>query len=477
MSPETLGAEFIERLRPNPDDELPMVRQLYLTLYEAITQGDLPDAHRLPASRELAARLGIARNTVVAVYQQLTDEGLLSSQGRSGTRVSYKIAMSPQRPKSHWRTSDRSRTFRGVASKHRTFAPGQPDPGLFPADAWRRALQKAAQMPAEMLAYQERPVEKLQNAIARYLAVYRSLNVAPEQILITSSTRQSLVLAANLFADTGDLAWVETPGYTGAVDAFETQGLELLPCPVDDDGLIPSQSEPPRIIYVTPCFQYPLGVTLSPARRQQLLEMSTQHGTVIFEDDYDTEFRDDSLPRPAMAANDTGARVLNAGTFSKLIFPAVRVAWLVLPSTHIAAGYRGLKAVGGCDNSVNQFAVAELLENGTIATHLKRARQVYSQRSAVLVDSLRKASELESEAATGGLCLVVTLKHGVPLAALTAALNDAGIGATPYESLQWERQTAARVCKKLVLGLGNIASLDIPEATNALDKAVRKARR
>lgn len=476
MTSDLLGTEMLERLRPDPDDELPMVRQLYLALYESITLGHLPNAHRLPGSRELATRLEIARNTVVAVYQQLNDEGLVTSDGRRGTQVSYIAKPSPTTKRSRWRTSDRSEIVHPLSSRHRVFAPGQPDPSLFPGDAWRRALQKTAQMPVDLLAYQGQPIERLQIAIARYLSVYRSLHVLPEQILITSSTRQSLLLTANLFADSGDTAWAETPGYVGAVDAFETQGLKVTPCPVDEHGLTPPSSKPPRIVYLTPCFQYPLGVTLSAARRQLLLDMSVEHGTVIFEDDYDTEFRDDSVPRPAMAANDAGARVLNAGTFSKLIFPAVRVAWLVLPEAHIEAGYRGLKALGGCDNSVNQYAVAELLENGTIATHLKRARQVYSQRSAVLLKALGAARELKSGTPSGSLCLVVALKHKVSTAALIAALDEANIGAVPYESLQWERRSPARLCNKLILGLGNVASLDIPSATSALDRAVRRAR-
>ena len=444
---DDLSAEIWARLAPDPKGELPMVRQLYLALYQAIVDLSIGQGRRLPASRAVAKRLGIARNTVIAVYQQLSDEGLLASEGRRGTIVIHCAHPARSTQVKAWRLSKRSGDLSSRINDDRVFRPGEPDTASFPIEAWRHALARATRQPACHLAYQSQSNRDLQRAIARYLASYRSLVVSPDQILVTASTRQSLLVAAALFTDVGDTVWVESPGYVGAVDAFKQQGLNLVACEVDALGLVPPDTaETPRLIYATPCFQYPLGVPLGAERRQQLINLSIEKGTVLFEDDYDSEFRDDTQPRPALASTNSNARVLHAGTFSKLMFPAVRVAWLVLPETNMETGYRCLKALGGGDNTLAQIAVAELLTNGTIAKHLKHARQRYAHRRDVLTAALAHTRTLATHASTGSLCLVVDLATPVPMQGLIEALAAAEIGATPLELLRWDRKTKPRTC-------------------------------
>ena len=287
------------------------------------------------------------------------------------------------------------------------------------------------------------------------------------------------MLAAMLFADAGESAWIECPGYAGAVDACRQSGLNTLPCRIDDRGMsLPDIiGEPPRLIYTTPCFQYPFGMPLAADRRSKLLELSRQYGSVIFEDDYDSEFRDDTQPRPSMAGEANGAQVLNAGTFSKILFPAIRLGWLVVPQQIADDAYRCLKTLGGGNNTIAQLVVAELLNNGSIAKHLKHARQIYGQRRVALVDALSNCSFTRHiEQVYGSLSLVLHLKESVPLQAFEAQLAQQGLGVQALERLDWQVAKPTR-CKAIVLGLGNVDSLSIPSAVKKLDLAIRKAGR
>lgn len=331
----------------------------------------------------------------------------------------------------------------------------------------------ASHLPASQLGYQESSLPELQSSISRFLATYRSLHVQPNQIIITASTRQSLLLGAALFSDQGNTAWVESPGYSGAIDAFRHLGLDIVSCSIDQYGLVPAATEtPPALIYTTPCFQYPHGMPLSAKRREQLLTLSREHGTVLFEDDYDSEFRDETQPRPALAADNSDARVLHAGTFSKLMFPAVRVAWLVVPENHAEHAHHCLRSLGGGHNTISQAAVAELLNNGSVARHLQNARHVYAHRRKVLLESLANCENVQAPTHhAGSLSMVLSLTKPRPISKLEGALSEHNIGAVPLERILWH-QPQARRSTKIVIGLGNVDSLEIPECINLLDKAI-----
>jgi len=398
--------EWLDRLAPDTSQPLSKVRQLYLNLYNAITSGDIPDGTRLPSSRLLSQQLDIGRNTVIAAYEQLADEQLIHGNGRAGSRVNFPAIKSPSstgnvlpthtvQPITGCSSVD-GKSVRSAALAD--LAPGMPDNSLFPREQWRRALVKASRLSATELGYQNGPLPELQQAIAKFLAIYRSLVVSPEQVIITSGTRQSLVLAAALYSQPGDIAWVESPGYPGAWEAFSALGLEMVAQPVDQYGMvIPGRAKErdPALIYSTPCFQYPTGAVLEAGRRRELLHLANQMNSVIFEDDYDSEFRDASEARPALASassEDSTALVLHAGTFSKLIFPAARVAWLVVPESDIEKAHNLLRTIGGGHTAVAQATVTELLDNGTVAKHLQKARGVYAQRRNEIIRLLNRQS-------------------------------------------------------------------------------------
>lgn len=477
--------EWVNRLTPQWPHELSKVRQLYLSFYEAITNGELVDGQILPSSRLLSQLLSVGRNTVIAVYTQLQDEELIVTDGRRGTRVTHCVPLSDKlhdagNADALGMLSKRSATFVAQSRSNSALAPGVPDAALFPVEAWRKAMITAAKLPAEHLGYSESALPQLQIAIARFLAIYRSLSVDPQQIIVTSSTRQSLAMTAMMYANDNDHAWVETPGYPGAVDAFTMMGLTLSPISIDTNGAdlkLPTKRKTPKIIYLTPCFQYPTGVALAPDRRRQILEYAEQHKIVIFEDDYDSEFRDASQARPALASmrRKEGAIVLHAGTFSKLIFPAVRIAWLVVPISHVARSQQCLKALGGGSNTLAQAAVAEILNNGSLAKHLQRARHIYTQRRHALLEALEKIDLLQPPSDTGGsLSMVVRLKNPISAEKLSTQLKKQLLGVQFVEELMWDKPASSNV-QGLVLGLGNVSTLQIPETVQALKRALQIA--
>ncbi len=461
---------LLDALAIDPRCNLSKSRQLYLNLYDCICRGLPGQGALLPPSRRVAQHLRLGRNTVTQVYEQLASEGLLEGRGRAGTRVVYAGTVAvPDQAGVVLGSRAQAQSRMG---RPRAFSPGEPDAALFPQRDWTRALARAARGDRERWGYvRDNGHPGLCESIARFLAQYRGLHVSPSRIMITAGTRQSLNLAAMLYASPGDVAWVEEPGYGGAVAAWQSQGLSLVPCPVDEQGMCFPASPPPRLIYTTPCFHYPLGVTLSADRRDTLLARAAACGAVIFEDDYDSEFRDQYQPRPALAG-DASAAVLHAGTFSKLMFPSVRIAWLVLPETHVPAACRALADIGGGHNSVVQEAVATLLDEGAVARHLSRARQVYAQRRRVLLQVLdQHAPVLRYRDGTGGLSLIVDLARALDRNALEQSLEARGLGAIALESLLWSGDQQ-RGCKAVVLGLGNVASMDIPRTVQSLRDAV-----
>jgi GntR family transcriptional regulator/MocR family aminotransferase len=381
------------------------------------------DGQVLPSSRLLSQLLNVGRNTLIAMYTQLQDEELIVTDSRRGTRVTHCVPVSDKQTQAgssdvFGMLSRRSATFVAQLRTSFALAPGVPDASHFPVEAWRKAMLVAA------------------------------------------------ALAAMMYANNGDHAWVETSGYPGAVDAFRMMGLTLSPISVDLNGAdltLPAKLKSPAIIYLTPCFQYPAGVALAPDRRRQILDFAKQHNAVIFEDDYDSEFRDVSQARPALAATrgKHGAIVLHAGTFSKLIFPAARIAWLVVPKSHVARSQQCLKALGGGSNTLAQAAVAEILNNGSLAKHLQRARHIYTQRRQALLEALEKVELLHPPRDTGGsLSMLVKLKKPISADRLSIQLKKQQLGVQFVEELMWDKPAASRV-KGLVLGLGNVSTLQI----------------
>ena len=376
--------------------------RLYSILRQWIQCGRLPGNSRLPSSRTLARELTLGRNTVLGAFDQLLAEGFIESRPGAGTFVTELLHLSDPESSSSRPATLSPRGNRllansglpGIASG--TFAPGVPALDLFPHTLWHRLIQRhLRKTPDAWLNYQdEGGVRALREAICNYVRLSRSVKCTPEQVLIVNGAQQAFELIARLLADNGECAWMEEPGYVGARAALQAAELNVVPVPVDAQGLDPSQvraSETPRLIYTTPSHQYPCGVTLSLERRLELLALAQQHDAWIIEDDYDSEFRYRTQPIASLQGLSDAQRVLYVGTFSKVMYPGLRLGYLILPHSLVESFRRVQARLYREGHYPLQAALAEFIAKGHFARHIKRMRKAYQQRQALLRQVLAPA--------------------------------------------------------------------------------------
>ncbi|MFC4159511.1 MocR-like pyridoxine biosynthesis transcription factor PdxR [Chitinimonas lacunae] len=451
-------------LSPTADE--PLYRQLYRRLRQAIIDGRLRPGARLPSTRALAAEWGVGRNTALAAVEQLQAEGYLTARVGAGTYVSVALPdPMPSRP-SQWLVNSEvgkepglSARARGLLTwvsereegETRAFMPGVPDLATFPWPLWFKLLarQQRAAKPADWDYGHEAAHPALRTALVDHLTLARGVVCRPEQIIVTAGMQQALDLLARTLADPGDVAWIEEPGYPGAQAAFTAAGLTLNPIPVDEHGMAWQDADypPPRLIYVTPSHQYPLGSVLSMARRQALLREAAQHGAWIVEDDYDGEFRHDGRPLAALQGLDRGGRTVYLGTFSKVMFPALALAYMVVP-LQLARDIALLQArLYRKPCRVTQAALAEFISAGHFGAHLRRMRGLYANRRDKLLDTLqqRLGTEARFYGAEAGMHLVLRLPghcndvevaHRLAAAGLTTPpLSDYALCKPPFPGL------------------------------------------
>ena len=417
----------------------PRQRLLHECLRAAIRNGTLAAGTRLVATRALAVQMGMARNTVLYAYEQLASEGFVTTDRRGTIVVAmapvHAVAEHPPQP-AHAGLSRRMRdlrTPRDAAGAAGAFVTGLPALDHFPLTLWRRMLERAWRaLSAEQLNYADAAGEPaLREAIADHLRASRGVVCDAGQVFITDGTQSSLDLCCRAFADDGDTIWLENPGYGGALAAARGAGLTVAGIDVDDDGIAPGTDDwllrPPRLIYTTPSHQYPTGSVLSLPRRLALIEAARAAGALVIEDDYDSEFRHDGAPLSAMQGLAPDAPVLYLGTFSKTMFPSLRLAFMVVPKA-LAASLAALRAQSSSRGRVaEQLALAEFLRGGQFALHLRRMRRLYRQRRDALADALHEH--------LGGVATVHGASAGMHLALRfhDAALDDADISAQARE--------------------------------------------
>jgi GntR family transcriptional regulator/MocR family aminotransferase len=404
----------------------PRQRLLHECLRTAIRDGTLAAGTRLLATRALAQELGVARNTVLYAYEQLACEGFVIPD-RRGTVVAG-IAPAPRRPTQDVpqaglaRRAQHLRTVNGAPGDGEAFTPGVPDLRAFPLAQWRRLLDRAWRgLSCAQLNYGDPAGEPaLRTAIADYLRAARGVVCEPGQVFITDGTQASFDLCAHACADAGDIAWIEHPGYGGALAAFRAAGLVVEGIAVDGEGMAPSPRDwtarRPKLIYTTPSHQYPLGVVTSAARRMALIDGARAAGALIIEDDYDSEFRHEGPPLAAMQGLVPDAPVLYCGTFSKTMFPALRIGFLVVPAG-LALPLAAMRAqASAAGRTAEQLALAEFLRSGEFALHLRRMRRLYRQRRDALVDALERhlGDRVVVEGASAGMHLALRLPSDGP---------------------------------------------------------------
>jgi GntR family transcriptional regulator/MocR family aminotransferase len=409
---------------------LPRQRQLIQRLKQAILAGQLPAGGKLPSSRSLAEELEISRNTVLIAYEQLTAEGYVIAD-RQGTRVAPLSAAAgaarhaPPPPAQAPATAGRLARIVATRYAHDSslpLTPGTPALTQFPVNAWRRAQDRALQAaPATVLGYGHPMGEPaLREAIAQYLRVSRGVRCDASRIVVTEGAQGALSLCVQLLTDPGDTAWLEEPGYRGAKAAFHGGDLDVVPMRVDADGIVIPEdawrNRPPRLIQATPSHQYPTGAVLSLARRLDLIERARQAGAWIIEDDYDSEFRHQGEPIAAMQGLVPDAPVLYVGTFSKTMFPGLRLGFLVLPEAIAAQAMPAVIEMLRGGHRLEQLTMAAFIENGQYSRHLGRMRRLYRERQSALRDALAAHLGIEHEVLGGhsGLHLTVRLPPAYP---------------------------------------------------------------
>jgi GntR family transcriptional regulator/MocR family aminotransferase len=476
-----------EIARQGSPSQLPLHRQLYEALRRAILQGKLSAGERVPSSRELTQDLGMSRNTVVAAFNQLTVEGYLISHVGSGTFVKDTVpkaamqrlpAQEDQGANLSHRGQALATTYCATQLEIQPFTPGIADFSAFPVALWQRLQNKHWRMTyPDMLDYNySGGYGPLRRAVADYLRVFRSVPLDVDQVIITSGTQQSMELCAQLLADHQDTVWLEDPAYWGAVKAFMATGLNLHPVSVDKEGIAPgSQDEArlPRLIYVTPSHQYPTGAVMSLARRHQILLLARRHKAWVLEDDYDSEFRFGGPPISSLVGLDTDKRVLYMGSFSKVLYPGLKLGYLVVPKRLVVPFKQAHYDLNRPGQMPLQAALAEFIEMGHFASALRRARQSYAERRRCLLAALQPClgEHAQITGAEQGLHLCVRLPNEVDDQALALHLGALGLTVRALSAYCLQRSDA----KGLVLGYGYAPLADIKRYGPMVAKAIASA--
>ncbi|MGH9481891.1 MAG: PLP-dependent aminotransferase family protein [Terriglobales bacterium] len=472
----------------------PLYEQLYAAVRQAILSGTLRKGLRLPSTRFLAADLNVSRNIVLLAFEQLLAEGYLEARTGAGTFVASSLpeeVLLVRAPGAAYPPvlSARGQAMRALsqrelskylpaiapALRYAPFRLGLPALDALPLDLWGRLLARHCRRATPEVALHGDPggYQPLREAIAAYAGAARGVRCQPEQVLIVNGSQQAIDLAARLLADAGDTAAVEDPGYGGARAALQAAGVKLHPVAVGSDGmrveLLPEPSaasarsegapqparakagrpaasrpgarahhmarcaHPPKLVYVTPSHQFPTGVVLSLAKRLHLLDWAERNRSYILEDDFDSEFRFTGRPIPALQGLDQTGRVIYLGTFSKVLFPSLRLGYMIVPERLCEAFIAARWTVDRCSPLVEQAALADFIGEGHLARHIRRMRALYMERQAALTAAIAHelAGELEAPGAEAGMHLVGWLREGVRDDRVAAAAVGAGLYVLP----------------------------------------------
>lgn len=483
----------------------PLGRQVFRALRQAIVDGTFPAGARLPSTRALAEELLVSRKVVVQAFAYLADEGYVEARVGSGTRVSESL---PDALLAPWRASARtgrrapvppprlSRRAEALLSLQPwppparpvrphlpyDFHPGTPSLLDFPHDTWVRLLTRRARaLSVPVLRYGPTlGFEALRQHVAEYVARARGVVASSDQVAIVNGTQQGLDIVARLLVAPGDRVVVEEPGYQAARQAFQAAGAEIVPVPVDAHGLQTDHLPAPRSVmlaYVTPSHHYPLGGILPLTRRLELLRWAERGDVHIVEDDYDSEFQYDHQPVQALQGLDRTGRVLYVGSFSKVLFPSLRIGYLIVPPPLIApvASVRFLTDYQ--TPTFEQSVLADFIAGGHFERHLRRSRRRNHARRLALVSALHThcRQAVEVVGANAGVHVMVWLRH-VSITRLEALIEEAaesGVGlyaVTPYYLVR--PKTAG-----LLLGYANLSEVDITEGIRLLGRLLRRSTR
>ena len=470
-----------------------LTQQIYARVRELIVCGRVAPGAQIPSTRALAAELGVSRNTVVAAFEQLWSEGYLRGKVGAGSFVASQLPeILTDAPRARPRVVRTIAGGRGVSSASRAmsatgsqlgngfspraFALGVPAVEEFPHAIWSRLVAKRWRRAARsFMSYGSAAgLGALRSAVADYLVTSRGVRCDASNVFIVSGSQQALDVIARVLLDIGDPVWMEEPGYLGARAAFAGAGGSIVPVPVDEEGLDVAAAvalEPaPKAVYVTPSHQFPLGKTMSMSRRRELIDFAARADAWIIEDDYDSEFRYEGRPLSAIQGLDEEGRTVYVGTFSKVLLPGLRLGYVVVPP-ELVEPVHAARAVGGLHASlVDQAVVADFMNEGHHARHIRRMRGIYAERRDILVEALARemGGLVEVSTPVAGVHLVAHLCDGRSDVDATSAAQRAGIVTVPLS----ESYYAKPLLSGLVLGYAGTSAQHIPRAVERLAKAL-----
>jgi len=492
MSRVRRGPLYLASVALDPESPVPLHRQLYFSLREAILESRLAPGARLPSTRAFAGDLGVSRNTVLAAFDQLLAEGYIQGHVGAGSFVSRQLpeeALNARKPENPARPSQGARppgpSARGrrltalpqPSTRPEAFAPGLPELARFPFEDWARRLAKTWRNPPRRLLIGSEPAGfgPLREALAAYLGAARAVRCTADQIFVVSGAQQALDLAARVLLDPGDAVWVEEPGYPGLIGVLAASGAALVPVAVDAQGIDVGagrrQSALARMACVSPSHQFPLGVTMSLARRLELIEWAREADAFILEDDYDSEYRYAGRPLAALQGLDADGRVIYVGTMSKVMFPALRLGYMVVPE-HLVAPFAAIRRLTDTHPStLVQPALAAFIEDGSLAAHIRRMRGLYAERQALLLAAAARhlGGRLTLGPAEAGMHLVGHLPGEADDAAIAARARALGVEVTPLSALYQGRPDR----RGLLLGYAGLTAGEIEAGMKLLARALQ----
>ena len=468
-------------------------RQLHEQIRDAILTGRLSADDKLPSSRALADEMGIARNTVLLAYDALWSEGLVTGGRGAGTRVTATAAARRRPTRTPPRASSPGPRLRGSAlapvrkrlgglsrsgGGSAIFSVGVPSLEPRPRRLWLRATQRYARRLGSAPLEYDGPLghPDLRAAIAAHLNASRNMSCEAANIVITPGSQAALDLAARLLLQPGDRAWVENPGYSWAVATLTAAGAVPVPVPVDAEGLVVEEgrrrASGARLAYVIPSHQFPTGVAMSLRRRMELLEWAAGRDAWVVEDDYDSEFQYGGSHVTSLHGLDTSARVLYIGTFTKTLFPGIRLGYLVVPPDLAADAALLQEVTGHVPPILDQCGVAELLTSGDFARYVRRCRRLYRYRQERIVQLLGELPDgCDVSPARAGLHMVIWLPSGVRDTACVSAVLKEGVHLLPLSAFALEPLPR----EGLLLGFGDAAGDGLPAAVRAVVRGVKRA--
>jgi len=492
MAKRTTAFELMLPLR---ESGTPAHRWLYTALRTEILEGRLRPGARLPGTRDLANQYSLSRGTIVNAFEQLKSEGYLEGNVGSGTYVSNvlpeellhvtreaRVQRSTQR-KPRRSLSDYARRvtlFSGLETRPpRAFRTNLPALNLFPTELWAQITARRLRRASTNLLLGCDPMGywPLREAVADYLSTSRGVKCVPEQVAIVSGVQEALDLVARLFLNPGDRVCMENPGYPGAAIAFEAVGAKISAARVDEEGmeLRDSSLRGARLVYVTPAHQFPLGITMSLRRRLELLEYARKSGALIFEDDYDSEYRYSGRPVPALQGLDRNGLVLFAGSFNKVLFPSLRLGYLMIPPD-LVSYFAATKSVTSRHAPLLEQAVlCDFITEGHFGRHLRRMREVYAERLSVLMESGRQrlAGLLKISNVEAGLQTVGWLCDGIDAESAAKAAAAREVEVIPLS--RYSRRHMAQ--EGLQLGFAAVDAAEIRRGVRELAVALEEESR